>query len=95
MFELCVDSTENNTQNINALWEIQLQEMMQFALPNYEQAFLLKHVATGCYLLVTEKDDETLGLGLTYNGMEPACKFVLKSKKNTEDYISYSESVKI
>jgi hypothetical protein len=34
-------------------------------------------------------------IGLTYDGMKGACKFSLKSKKNSDDPIPYSESAKV
>jgi hypothetical protein len=81
--------------NLNAFWEVQSKELMQFALPTYELGFLLKHCATGCYIFASEEDDNKYKLGLTYDGMDPTCSFYFKSKKSPDDLILYSESVKI
>ena len=79
MYELYVDNTSTSNGNINALWEIQVLDSLQYECPTYrktltqykkflESVFLLKHVATGCFLML---DDENLAL--TYNGLLSEC----------------------
>lgn len=68
MYELYIDSGPTNVNNLNALWEIQITDSFNFSLPDYDQAFLLKHVATGCYLAINKTDANSFIL--TYDGMQ-------------------------
>lgn len=68
MYELYV---EDDCNNINALWEIQLRESLTFTFPVYENVFLIKHVATGCFLSIDPLGGDNINL--TYDGLQREC----------------------
>ena len=93
MYELFLDQSEEKEKNVNALWEIQLKDSLKYQLPTYDQVFLFKHVATGCFLAINPSEPGEIIL--TYEGMRMECLFNVKSKKAEDQNISYSESLRI
>ncbi|CAD8087418.1 unnamed protein product [Paramecium sonneborni] len=90
MYQLYVDTKNGADQNLSSLWQIQHIDSLIYQRPTYESVFLIRHVCTGLFLYITNR-----GVGLTYDGLKSECQFNLKSKKTSNDYISYSEACKI
>ena len=62
------------TENIiNTLWEVQIRDPLHYKTPDYDEIFLFKHVATGCFLALGNNDS----LALTYDGTKASCCFSL------------------
>lgn len=93
MYELYIDTSDAKNENLNALWEIQLKDSLNYQLPTYDKVFLFKHVATGCYLAIDPLNKNQIIL--TYEGMKLECQFFVRSKKALDSNISFSESLKI
>ncbi|CAD8067155.1 unnamed protein product [Paramecium primaurelia] len=90
MYQLYVDTTQDADENLNCLWQIQHVDSLIYQKSTYESVFLIRHVCTGLFLQITNNE-----VGLTYDGLKMECQFNLKSKKQSIDPISYSETFKI
>ncbi|CAD8133367.1 unnamed protein product [Paramecium octaurelia] len=90
MYKLYVDTSENAENNLNNLWQIQHVNSLMFSRPNYDSVFLIRHVCTGLFLEITNHN-----ANLTYDGLKQECQFHLRSKKNSDDQILFSEAYKL
>ncbi|CAD8151578.1 unnamed protein product [Paramecium octaurelia] len=90
MYQLYVDTSPKADEDLNSLWQVQHVDSLIYSRPTYESVFLIRHVCTGLFLHITNQ-----GVGLTYDGLKMECHINLKSKKTSNDPISYSEACKI
>ncbi|TNV75003.1 hypothetical protein FGO68_gene1012 [Halteria grandinella] len=93
-YKLYVDQDPSAEENLDSLWQIQHVDSLTYYRATYESKFLIRHVCTGLFLEVTTESFNQY-VSLTFDGLKQECQFNLKSKKTSNDPISYSEACKI